>query len=104
MKDTIAIHQFRDEMIKDRYGFSYGGATALYEYFMDLEEDTGEEMEFDPIAISCEFSEYESLKELNENYPDYNYYPVMSNKLSDYQERTTVIEVSGTQRIIIQEF
>jgi len=25
MKDTIAIHQFRDEMIKDRYGFSYGG-------------------------------------------------------------------------------
>tara|TARA_R110000782_G_scaffold79269_1_gene157622 strand:+ start:186 stop:500 length:315 start_codon:yes stop_codon:yes gene_type:complete len=104
MKTDVDLFAFRDEMTRDRHSFSWEGATALYDYFMDLEEDTGKEMEFDPIAISCEFTEYESLKELNKTYPDYNYYPIMSNKLSDYQERTTVIEVSGTQRIIIQEF
>lgn len=104
MKDTVTLNTFREEMIKEEHGFSWEGATALFDYLVELEEDTGEEMEFDPIAFRCEFSEYESLKELNKNYPDYNYYPVMSNKLSDYQERTTVIEVPNTQRIIIQEF
>ena len=107
MKDTIAIHQFRDEMIKDRYGFSYGGATALYEYLMDLEEDTGIEMEFDPVSIRCDYSEYDSLEELNSNYPEYNYIqhsPNVANTLKDYEDRTTVIEVEGTQRIVIANF
>jgi hypothetical protein len=107
MKDTITLDTFRDEMIKEEHGFSWEGATALFDYLVELEEDTGEEMEFDPIAFRCEFSEYESLKELNENYPEYNYIqhsPKVSNRLRDYQDRTTVIEVPNTQRIIIQEF
>tara|TARA_R110002050_G_C8818643_1_gene504235 strand:+ start:694 stop:993 length:300 start_codon:yes stop_codon:yes gene_type:complete len=99
MKDTIAVHQFRDEMIKDRYGFSYGGATALYEYLMDLEEDTGIEMEFDPIAFTCEWTEYNNLQEVLEGYSiDY------VKNIEDLRDQTTVIEVEGTQRIIIHEF
>ncbi len=63
MKDTITIYQFRDEMIKDKFGFSYEGATALFEYLMDLEDDTGSEFEFDPIVFSCAWTEYEDLAE-----------------------------------------
>ena len=99
MKDTIAVHQFRDEMIKDRYGQSYGGATALYEYLMDLEEDTGIEMEFDPIAFTGDWTEYNNLQEVLEGYSiDY------VKNIEDLRDQTTVIEVEGTQRIIIHEF
>ena len=66
MKTNVDLFAFRDEMTRDRYSFSWEGATALYDYFMDLEEDTGKEMEFDPIAISCDFSEYENLQEVLE--------------------------------------
>jgi hypothetical protein len=46
MKETITKYQFSDEMLK--HGFSYEGAIALFEYFEAYEEDTGEQMEFDP--------------------------------------------------------
>ena len=38
--------------------FSYEGLKALYNYFEEYEEDTGEQIEFDMIAICCEYSEY----------------------------------------------
>jgi hypothetical protein len=39
MKDTITTYQFRDEMI-EQHGFSsYEGATALFEYFEQYEQD-----------------------------------------------------------------
>jgi hypothetical protein len=43
-------------------GFSYEGTKALFEYFEQYEQDTGEQMEFDPVAIRCDFDEYENLK------------------------------------------
>jgi hypothetical protein len=61
MKDTINIYHFSDAMIE--HGFSYEGATALFEYFEQYEQDTGEEMEFDPVAFRCSFDEYESLQD-----------------------------------------
>ena len=99
MKDTVTLNTFRDVMIKEEYGFSWEGATALFDYLVELEEDTGEEMEFDPIAISCDFSEYENLQEVLEGCSiDY------VKNMKDLKDQTQVIEVSGTQRIIIQEF
>ena len=95
MKDTVTEYRFRDEMIKQ--GFSYDGSTALFEYFEAYEEDTGEQMEFDPVAIRCSFHEYESLKEVQENYKDIE-------TIEDLHDRTTVIKVSSTDRLIVEEF
>jgi hypothetical protein len=95
MKDTITAYQFSDEMIEQ--GFSYEGATALFEYFEQYEQDTGEEMEFDPVAIRCDFDEYESLEEIKENYQDIE-------TLEDLQNHTTVIEIPNSDRLIIQAF
>ena len=41
----------------------------------NYEEDTNEEIEFDPIAFCCEYTEYESIEEFwqdydKEEYPD----------------------------------
>ena len=70
MIDTVTQTEFVDRFVKiDRENnFSYWGRIALFEYFEQLEEDLGEQIEFDPIAICCEYTEYESLDELNEVY------------------------------------
>lgn len=58
MKTTINLHQFREAFREIRPdNFSYEGLEALYECFTEMEEDTGEEMELDVIAICCEYAE-----------------------------------------------
>lgn len=69
--------------------FSYDGLKALYEYFEEYEDSTGEKIEFDMVGICCEYSEYESLEEIN------NAYGLKFNKewtLEELQDRTHVIE------------
>ena len=94
MIDTITEYQFRDEMIK--HGFSYDGSTALFNYLEQLEKDCDIKIEFDPIALRCEYDEYESLEELNKNYnEDYD--------MQSLSENTQVIDVDG-ERLIVQAF
>jgi len=72
MKQQINEHAFCDAFITaDRKdSFSYDGRKALFEYFEQMEEDKGEEMELDVIAICCDFSEYESATEAVKDYKD----------------------------------
>ena len=97
MKDTVTAYQFVNEMAQAQHGFSREGARALFEYFEAYEEDTGEQMEFDPVAIRCDFDEYENLKAIQENYQDIE-------TLEDLQNHTTVIEIPNSDRLIIQAF
>ena len=48
--------------------FSRQGRQALYDAFIQYEEDMGEEIDFDVIAVCCEYTEYESIDEYNEAY------------------------------------
>ena len=58
MKQTISSFQFRDAFMECRpNNFSYTGRQALFEYLEQYEEDTGEQIEFDPIALCCEYTE-----------------------------------------------
>ena len=97
MKDTVTEYQFIDTMAQKQHGFSYEGAKALFEYFEQYEQDTGEEMEFDPIAIRCDFDEYESLEDVKKSYQDIE-------TLEDLQNHTTVIEIPNSDRLIIQAY
>jgi hypothetical protein len=99
MRRTVNVHDFRQAFVDyDRAeNFSYAGLEALFEYLVSLEEDTGEEMELDVIGICCDFSEYENIKEFQENYGD------EYQTIEDVEERTTVIPVDG-DRFIIQQF
>ena len=47
MKDTITKFQFVEEMAQDKHGFSYEGASALFDYFEQYENDCATEIEFD---------------------------------------------------------
>lgn len=49
------------DCLKD--GFSYSAAEALIDYLEEMEKGTGTEIEFDPICLKVEFTEYESASE-----------------------------------------
>jgi hypothetical protein len=62
MKKTMTTSEIAHELIDDgNASWSRAGAFALAQYLEELEESTGEEMEFDHVAIRCEWSEYASL-------------------------------------------
>lgn len=48
--------------------FSYQGLETLFNMMTQTEEDTGVEIELDPIAFCCDYAEYESLEDLQEDY------------------------------------
>ena len=95
MKDTVTEYTFTDEMIK--HGFSYEGTKALFDHLTEYEEDSENELEFEPIAFRCDFDEYENLKEVKENYQDIK-------DLDDLKDHTTVIEIPNSERLIIQAY
>ena len=106
MKHDISRAEFFDAFIgrngwSDTYAnnFSYEGLDALFEYLEELENDLGESINFDRVAIACDFSEYESLEYLNKYYVD------KFESIEDLHDYTQVIEVGhDTDRIIIQQF
>jgi hypothetical protein len=59
MKTTLTFCGFRDAFraYERMEQFSYEGAKALFEYLEQYEEDTGEELELDVIALCCDYTE-----------------------------------------------
>ena len=77
--------------------FSYDGLMALYEYLEQLSEDIDEDIELDVIAICCDYSEYENLKDFQNQYSD------------DYQnieqiENKTIVIPIDNDRFIVANF
>jgi hypothetical protein len=69
MKTTLTTSQAAHMLANDENSsFSRAGAYALVDYLEQLEEDTGEEIEFDHVAIRCDYAEYETLQEWGEDY------------------------------------
>jgi hypothetical protein len=69
MKHTMTTHEIADELKQDENAnWSWAGCLALAEYMEAYERDTGEEVEFDCVAIRCEYSEYSSLQAWAEEY------------------------------------
>jgi hypothetical protein len=84
---TINEYEFTQDLLNDEYAnWSYDGTKALFDYLTDLEEDTGEQIEFDRVALRCDFSEYDNLEEILSQYDGID-------TLEDLQDNTTVIEV-----------
>ena len=102
MKQSVTRFDFVDWFRgSDTYkrNFSYDGLNSLFDYFEELEEQMENEMDFDPIAICCEFSEYENFEEIKENY---NSTDIQT--MDDLRNYTSVIEIENTDRLIIQDF
>jgi hypothetical protein len=55
----ITENKFIDVMSGEGNYFSRDGAKALYNFLEELDNDT----RFDPIALRCQFSEYDNIEE-----------------------------------------
>lgn len=95
----------------DSYGrgnnFSRAAREALFEYFEQLEENTGGEIEFDCIAICCDWSEYKSQIGAVAEYVSFddftsNYDGDKDKCLEYLRDNTQVIEFEGG--ILVQSF
>ena len=99
MKKTVNFYEFRQWFEQNRpNNFSRVGLRGLFDYLEQYEEDCGKEIEFDPIAICCEYSEYDNIAEFqidygHEDYPD----------IDSIMDFTQVIEL-GNEAFIIQQF
>ena len=97
MRDTVTQNKFTDAMTQKGYGFSYEGSIALFDYLTEYEEDSEHELEFDPIAFRCEYNEYDNLKEVQDDYEGIE-------TIDDLRDKTTVIEVPNSEKLIIQAY
>ena len=101
MKTTIQLHDFiHCDALKDN--FSYDGRVALFEYLEQYEEDCGIELDFDPIALRCEFTEFGNLDEVGNYYTDLQDLDGNDEKMEWLQDRTQVIEFKTG--LILQDF
>ena len=68
MKTTVSVYDFHQAFKELRpTNFSYAGLNILFDYFDEFEQESGEEMELDVIAICCDFTEA-TWQEIAENY------------------------------------
>ena len=96
--DTLTRFRFIDEFKRIRPdNFSHEGLHALFDYFEELSHDIGQPIEFDPIAICCDFREYESFKQFQEDYDNII-------DFEDLHNHTQVIRLEGSDGFIIQQF
>jgi hypothetical protein len=69
MKQTLTQYQFVELFLQLRPdNFSQDALAALFDYYEEFEESTGEEIEFDPVSICCDWAEYDSASEAAEAY------------------------------------
>jgi len=67
MKATLSTSQAAELLKADSNArWSRSGARALVEHLEQLEEDCGTEIEFDAVAIRCDYSEHDSALEAAE--------------------------------------
>ena len=83
--------------------FSYEGKKALFEYLEEYEESTGEEIEFDPIALCCEYSEEKTALDHAENYGGFDANEIEDEDDSDKEERALLFLQDHTQVIEFDE-
>ena len=87
MKTNVTINDFGKafDLVRPN-NFTGWGQDALYNYLVETEKDTDQEQTLDVIALCCDFTEYKSFYEFNQDYPDIN-------SMEQLQDNTTVIGI-----------
>jgi hypothetical protein len=105
MKRTLTQSEIIDLLLNDPYAkWSVDGAKALAEWYEELESNYTEEIEFDRVAIRCQWSEFNSLKEIREQYEtakNKNY--TDSQFLEWLNDQTTILKLTQN-RYLVGEF
>lgn len=98
MKTTVNQSAFIDAFhAYDRYEqFGYAALSSLFDYLEQLEEDTGEEMELDVIALCCDYS----VSDVDTIAQDYR---IDVDGLDDDEKRDAVLEYLNENTTVIDD-
>jgi hypothetical protein len=98
MKTTINQSEFIDAFRRcDRYDqFGYDALVSLFDYVEQFEQDTGEEMELDVIALCCDYS-VDSVADIASNYS------IDIDGLDDDEAREAVLEYLQENTTVVDE-
>jgi len=97
MKQSVNMYDFERAFKNfERDNFSYDGLKALFEYLEEYGDGMGEEVELDVIALCCEYAEYDSLSEYNDDYG------TKYSEIDAIQDDTTLIKIDDNSFIIQQ--
>lgn len=97
---SMFIDEFRAHGRQDQ--FSYKALVALYAHMVDMEEQTGEELQLDVVGLCCEFTEYEDLQEYNADYNTGD--PEDADTMEDIEDKTNVIRIGKGESFLIQQY
>jgi len=105
MIETLTTSQAAHYLLQDdNASWSYAGAHAMIEYLEQHEEDCGAEpVEFDQVAIRCDFSEYASLQDWAAEYFGTEIDGEIDSEIREYiNDHGVLIEFNGG--IIVSSF
>ena len=100
MYKYINKHEFKNEMMRLRPAqFSVAALDAIFEYIEEYEGDEFPPTEFDPIAIFCEWTEYEDLEAFQECYDNAVY-----ESMDDIRDYTIVLNCEDSEAFVVAQF
>ena len=103
IRTEVNEYEFRNSFKESQYknNYSMEGLYTLYHYLNDLSEEIGEDIEFDIVAIACDYNEYDSLEEALKQYDHINTY-------DELEQHTSILNIDmffdNHEGIIIQAF
>jgi hypothetical protein len=102
MKQTLDTNEAVEILMCDHYAdWTRAEAEAIIEFLEELERDTDEEIELDPVAIRCEWK----AVTIDQVIADYDDCPDELTEILDWLgERTIVLHPHQDDTIIIHEF
>jgi hypothetical protein len=101
MINTIKANEFINGIMSIRpNSFTADALSQMFDWFEQYEHDTGEQVEFDPIAICCDFSQ-STLEEVNSYYS--KEFTSLGSCIEWLNDNTMVIATSGDW-VVYQQF
>ena len=95
MKDTLNEWQFVDQFQKIRpNNFSREALFVMFDFFEEIDPD----MEFDPIAISCDFQEFDNFNDFKSDWGS------DIKTIEELENHTIVLKIPETEKCVIQQF
>lgn len=95
--ETVSFNRFCDSFNGSyENNFTYEGKRALYDYLEQYAQDLSENIELDPVALCCEYTEYNNFEEFKK---DYNNIETME----ELENNTTVIPVNKVGYNVIKK-
>lgn len=101
MKIELSTYEAANILLEDEFAnWSHNAALALIEYYESLEEDLGESIDLDRVAIRSDWSEYKNAVEAAKDYSELK--DSEQAALEYFRDRTNVICFDGG--LLIQQF